>query len=236
LLNLDGQIRAALRMDGREPSFDLYDAAGKPRLSMTTQGATTIIAIGSNLKEALTISVDDGEPHVTMRDKAGAKRLSFWVHDVEPQIRFYGKDAKPGLAMYMADQSPVLMLCNDKGPQMMMAVSEDSSRLSLGNPLANDNKPERILMTVSNDEPVLQFSDSQGHHRLGLKATKGETVLGINDADGKYRFSLNAAANDIRLSMLDEAGKTRLAMRQDANEDATLAFVNDTGKVIWTAP
>jgi uncharacterized protein YegP (UPF0339 family) len=203
---------------------------------MTTQGNTTVLTMGNDMKQALTISVDNGDPQITLRDKNDAKRLSFWVHGAEPQIRFYGKDAKPGLAMYMADQSPVLMLCNEKGPQMMMAVAGDSSRLSFGNPLRDHGQPERILMTVSNDEPMLQFSDSQGHHRFGLKATKGETVLGMSDGDGKYRFSLNAAANDIRLSMLDEAGKTRLAMRQDANEDAALAIVNDTGKVMWTAP
>lgn len=223
LRDVDGNMRAFLSLVEDSPSLVLHDKHGNPvvLLGVFQDGSPSLAFFDKQHNPCAVLSVSDGSPSLTLRDKDGKIRAKLSLFDDgSPSLALRDKDGKTRAELStFGDGLPLLVLYDRHG----------KSRASLG--VREDG-------TSGIEAEGFILRDTHGRGRVLLGVMKGKWGLYLFDLEEKLRASLLVGEEDrtwVSALSLVADGETR-GMFGIVNGRPQLAILDREGKVIFRAP
>ena len=166
LFDAGGQTRAQLGIgpDG-EPTLELRNAAGRPRLSAGVTGDDTLLVVG-----------DEQQTHGVFGSAAGAPLLSFAAgrqtrmqlqvgQDGRPSVIMAGADGRRSAALSMdSEDAPLMTLYHAGRPRVTIGVVQEVAVINV-----NGAGQSRVVVGVAADgHPSVTFYDDAGEVMAAL--------------------------------------------------------------------
>ncbi len=158
------------------------------------------------------LGVVENTAGLMLHDQNGKTRIFLSVED-SPRLQFSDQNGNSAVLL-TADGEPILTLYNANG-----TVGSSLQPAALG--FSGDKEEESgVLLSMSEDGPLLSFNDSQNQSRLVLSVVKDSPIISLYDANQTLRFIL--ATQPI--------GSTGIRAA------SSLFLLDEEGNVVWSAP
>lgn len=161
LLDVEGQVRAGLRLRDGDPGMFLNDGHGKESLRMALGSSGPEVFLYDDQHVARTgFAVQNNVPGLFLRDGNRTERLSITVQDGGPGIFFKDSRGQSRLQLAVTDRS-MLLLSDDHG-QVRMNVLVDRK----GNPSVNMRDSEtnaQAKFGITGGEPEIVLIEKGGN-------------------------------------------------------------------------
>lgn len=145
----------------RTRKLTILDEAGRPRASLTTEGAECVLTMcDRNGTGRVTVTVGDGGTSLKFDDEKGAERVC--LYQFEPSL------------------AGLIMSDNEDAPRVDLRVTRET--VSLG--LLDEEGTERVKVMADQTEQQLALCNSDGGLGIGLKSAGevgGLVVLGEDE-------------------------------------------------------
>ena len=204
----------------RAEQFEVLDAGGKVRATLTSQG-------------------DEG-PTLRLLDTDGEDRVVLSLHPTgEAVLAFRDKGQKARLSLALLKEGPRVDLWDPDGKNIRTAwrtAADGAPLLELYDPYM---RRRAVFGLDASDQPGLSLEDTAGKARLTLGLEhEGLAVLRFLSQEQVARIglSLGAEGGPAGLSFHDPAGQIRAMLALGAEGGPVLTFLDESGQGVWKAP